>query len=92
MTIFLARVVYFGFSIYELGLLAYVLCGWVAHPAAHRLRMRLARGYEPVLAPIRGFIPSPRIGAASIDFSPVILFIALSLLRNAVLALLMPPF
>ena len=88
----LARLIHYGFSIYELGLLVYVFCAWVAHPAAHRLRMGLARWYEPVLAPIRGFIPLPHIGRAAVDFSPVILFIALSLLKNAVLSLLVPPF
>ncbi len=92
MTMFLAGVVHYVFSIYELGLLAYVFCGWVAHPAAHRLRLWLARWYEPALTPIRAMIPQPHIGYAAIDFSPIILFIALLLLKNALHSLLMPPF
>jgi len=92
MAMLLARAIHVGFSIYELGLLAYVFSGWVAHPAAHRLRLRLARWYEPALAPIRNFIPFPQIGHAAIDLSPIILFIALSMLKNAVLSLLVPAF
>ena len=92
MRMLLARWIHYGFSIYECGLLAYVLSGWVAHPTARRARLWLSRWYEPVLEPIRNLLPMPRIGRAAVDFSPIILFIVLSLFKNAVLSMLMPPF
>ena len=91
MTILLARLVYFGIGIYNLGLLAYVLCTWFAHPAAYRLRSWFARWYEPLLVPIRRWIPVPQFAHVAMDLSPLVLFIGLGLLKSAILSLL-PPF
>lgn len=90
--ILLARLVHYLFSIYALGLLAYVACSWIAHPDAHRLRLWLSRWYEPLLAPIRRAIPAPRLGCTAIDLSPILLFIGLSLAKGLLLSLLAPPF
>ena len=88
----LARIIHYVISIYELGLLAYVLSSWIAHPLAHRLRQWLSRWYEPLLAPIRRVIPAPRFGYTAIDLSPLLLFLGLSLIRGLLISLLVPPF
>lgn len=38
---------------------------------------------EPVLRPIRGMLPPLRLGMVGLDLSPIIVFIALALLRQA---------
>jgi YggT family protein len=89
---FVARVIHYAFSIYTLGLLAYVVCSWIVHPAAQALRLRLSRWYEPLLAPIRRVIPPPRFACTAVDLSPIILFIGLSLVKGLLLSLLVPAF
>lgn len=39
---------------------------------------------EPLLAPIRRIIPSPRIGMGYLDLSPIVLLILLSLVQQFV--------
>ncbi len=75
-------------NLYELGLLAYVLCAWIAHPAAHALRLRLAALYEPALVPIRRWLVAPRIGGTLIDLSPLFLYFAVGAVRWLVVAIL----
>jgi len=77
----------FAFGLYELGLVAYILCSWIIHPAAYTVRQWLAPAYEPVLAPIRRWIRAPVIGGTAIDLSPIVLWIGLGLLRRLVFAL-----
>ena len=89
---FIARIIHYAFSFYKLGLLAYVLCSWIAHPSAHVLRLKLARWYEPPLLAIRRHVPALGLGSTAIDLSPIILFIGLSLARGLLLSLLVPPF
>ncbi len=89
--IFLARLVHYGFTIYTLGLVLYVICSWLAHPNATSLRLWLARWYEPLLKPIQRVVPPIRLGGSAIDLSPILLLIGLSLLKGLLLSLLMPP-
>jgi uncharacterized protein YggT (Ycf19 family) len=77
----------FALGLYELGLFAYMLSSWIMHPAASALRQRLAAAYEPVLVPIRRWIHAPRVGAANIDLSPIVLLVALGLSRRLLFAL-----
>ena len=90
--ILVARIIHYIFSLYTLGLLVYVVCSWFAHPDAYRFRLWLSRWYEPLLAPIRRAIPSPRFGCTAFDLSPILLFIGLSLVKGLLLSLLVPPF
>jgi YggT family protein len=39
---------------------------------------------EPVLRPLRGLIPPIRMGAVGFDLSPIIVFVAIGILRQAV--------
>ncbi|HEY5653589.1 MAG TPA: YggT family protein [Pontiella sp.] len=87
-----ARFVHYAFTFYELGLLAYVLSGWIIHPTARRIHYTVGRWYEPLLIKIRAFSPAPRIGLTVLDISPVILFVLIALVRNVLISLLVPPF
>jgi len=89
---FIARIIHYMFSFYELGLLVYVLCSWIAHPSAQRFRLWLARWYEPVLLSIRRFMPTLRFGYTALDLSPIVLFIGLSIVKGLLLSLLVPRF
>ncbi|MBN1672818.1 MAG: YggT family protein [Kiritimatiellae bacterium] len=92
MTIMIARLIHYAFSVYQLGLLAYVVCSWIAHPTARSVRLWLARFYEPLLIPIRRVVPALRTGHTAIDFSPLILLIGLALARGLLISILLPPF
>lgn len=56
--------------------------GW-DHPV-RRLYDALSRVIEPVMRPIRNVIPPLRIGGAALDLSPVILILAIGLLRGLI--------
>lgn len=65
-------------------LLAAVVTSWFAVQPGTSLESlaRALRGVtEPVLAPLRGILPQPRLGGAPIDLSPVVVMVALSVLR-----------
>jgi uncharacterized protein YggT (Ycf19 family) len=87
----IAIILHYTFSFYELGLLAYVLCGWIAYPGSRRVRFCLAPWYEPMLSPIRRFLLL-RVGFTGLDLSPILLFAALALLKRVVISLLIPGF
>jgi uncharacterized protein YggT (Ycf19 family) len=76
-----------AFSIVETGLLIYILSSWILHPISIRIRTRLAPLYEPLLAPIRRWIIAPCFGRLTIDLSPLVLLIALGILRQIVLTI-----
>ncbi|MDF7808846.1 YggT family protein [Pontiellaceae bacterium B12219] len=84
---FLFRLLNFGLGLYELGLFIYILCSWIVHPVSVNIRRGLARAYEPVLTPIRRWVPAPRFGGVAFDLSPIILLIVLGLLRRILFAL-----
>ena len=78
----LARLLDFTLGLYELGLFAYIFCSWIMHPTAYGMRRWLAPAYEPLLSPIRRWVPAPRLGNTAIDLSPIVLLIALGLARR----------
>jgi YggT family protein len=79
--------------IFELILVARVVLDWVGvlAPAGGSGLVR-ARGWthavtEPVIAPVRRFVPPVRLGPVSIDLALTLVFVAVLLLRSVVLAL-----
>lgn len=81
---FLFKLIHFTISLYEAGLLVYILCSWFLNPTTMALRRRLAPAYEPLLIPIRRLIPLPHLGNVAIDLSPIVLFIVIGLVRSLV--------
>ena len=90
--IFLARTIHMVFGLYSLGLIVYIILGYVVAPWAPRIRTLLEKFYLPLLDPIRTHIKPINIGNALVDISPMILLVALILLRSLLLSLLVPGF
>lgn len=88
----LARLIHLLFGAYTMGLVVYTLLGWVRSPETARLSKWLGRYYEPLLKPIQQKIKPINLGGTFIDFSPMILIVALMLTRTLIINLLIPNF
>lgn len=85
MNFFLYRLIKLLFDAAELILLLRVVISWLPVNRDSRLVMLLNRITEPVLAPIRSAIRRSSAGQAMyLDFSPVVVFILLAVLRRIV--------
>lgn len=80
----LIRFVDFAFSLYGYILLAYIILSWFPIDRSHPALRLIARLSEPVLRPARQIIPS----FGGIDFSPILVFFLLQIVRNFVIRLL----
>jgi YggT family protein len=65
-------------DLYSLVVLAAVVMSWIRVDPRHQLARIVYRLTEPVLEPIRRVLPS----AGGLDFSPLVLLIALRVLRR----------
>lgn len=69
-------------NIYIYVLIARIILSWV--PSLPEPLVPIARALravtDPVLAPVRGLLPAARIGAVALDLSPILVFLALSLI------------
>jgi YggT family protein len=72
------RVVLTLIDLYSLVVLAAVVMSWVHADRRHPLVQAVFNVTEPALAPIRRVLPP----TAGLDFSPIVLLIALRLLRE----------
>jgi len=72
-----------AFTVLWLLVLAHVVVSWVLSPY-HEIRRFLDRIVQPLLYPIRKFVPP----VGGIDFSPMVLLIGLDLIRRVVVRLL----
>jgi YggT family protein len=73
--------------LYWLVLIVRVLASWFPIPPSGPVRSAISFVYaitEPVLRPLRGLIPPLRMGAVGFDLSPIIVFVALGILRAAI--------
>lgn len=73
------------FRIYEVIVVIRVLFSWIRVDEYHPVVQWVYRLTEPLLEPIRRILPTNRIG---IDFSPLLLLLALALVQRAVLRIL----
>lgn len=72
-------------SLYSFAVLIWVILSWVRVPSTHplgRITVFLDRIIYPVILPIRRVVPPLRLGGGALDLSPIVLLIALSLLRG----------
>lgn len=73
-------------QIYYLILIIRIVLSWV--PSVPEPVRPLARGVravtDPLLIPLRGLLPSIRMGAMAIDVSPILLFLAIVILQRVV--------
>ncbi len=63
----------------QYGMFLFVIGSWIQIPALQRINTLLYQLFEPMLGPIRRFIPS----FGGLDFSPIIFLFALSFIGNA---------
>lgn len=87
----LAQIVYFTCNAYALGLLVYVTLSWVNEPRAQRARKWLEPGFAPVLEPLRRKIKPIAMGGSRLDITPMLLLLAIFLVRNVLVRLLAAP-
>lgn len=76
-------------QIYYIILLARIIMSWFMFGAGGNPTLsslyRIVYGLtEPLLAPIRRIIPSPRVGMGYLDLSPIVLLILLRLIQQLV--------
>ena len=73
-------------QIYYIILIVRIVLSWV--PSVPEPIRPLARGVravtDPLLIPLRGVLPSIRMGAMAIDVSPILLFLAIVILQRVV--------
>ena len=69
-------------TVYYMILLVRIILSWVpALPDALRpIAEVVFRLTDPVLRPVRGLLPPVRLGGVALDLSPIIVFLALSLI------------
>jgi YggT family protein len=82
----LSRLLCFVLTIYYVILLVRIVLSWV--PSVPEPIRPLARGVravtDPLLVPLRGLLPSIRMGAMALDVSPILLFLAIVILQRVV--------
>jgi YggT family protein len=70
-----SRILHLVLTLYIWILLFRVILSWVHIPALYQVKVILYRLTEPVLSPIRRFVPPYRFGG--LDISPIIAFLIL---------------
>ena len=82
-------IAWFLFTIIEIAILIRVFISWLPIPNEHRFIVLLYQVTEPILAPIRNLLERSPFGRNMMfDFSPIIAFLLIGLIRNIVLGLL----
>ena len=76
------QLLYYAIQFYELILIVRIFMSWIRPDPSNPIVEWIYRLTEPVLEPIRRLLPIRGMG---IDFSPIIVFILLSILQRAIL-------
>jgi len=75
-----ARILHILLTLYIWVLLARVILSWIQVPSLYQLKVILYKLTEPVLSPIRRFVPPYRFGG--LDISPIIAFLIILFLDS----------
>jgi YggT family protein len=81
------RIICILLTLYWILLFARIILSWIQPPIGGlgRTLYDLVHDLtEPVLGLVRGLLPPIRMGAVGLDLSPIIVFIALSLIRRGI--------
>jgi YggT family protein len=70
-------------SLYEIALLIRIVLSWVPHNPYNQAVQILYKITDPILNPVRKFVPPFR----GIDFSPILVFIALGIVKRMIINL-----
>lgn len=79
-----ANLVVLIFQFFYILMLARVVISWIRPDPSNPIVRFIFNATEPLLAPIRGLMPS----AGGLDFSPIIVLVLLSLLQRLILSIL----
>jgi uncharacterized protein YggT (Ycf19 family) len=74
-------------QLYSLAVLAWVILSWVQVPSDHpvaKIQLLLDRIIYPLILPLRRVMPSPRVGGAMLDLSPIVLLLGIAILRGII--------
>ena len=82
---FLIQFINLLYWILTLAILARVLLSWTRIDPYHPLARLLVQVTEPILAPIRRLLPA----TAGLDFAPLIVIVALDILRRLLISVLL---
>lgn len=82
---FLYRLIDLIFSFLSMALFIRVMLSWIPHNPYHPVVDFLYRVTDPLLRPFQNLIP---MGSMGIDFSPILAFVALRVIKNLILQLL----
>ncbi|MFQ5522502.1 MAG: YggT family protein [Acidimicrobiia bacterium] len=74
-------------ELYFYAVFAWVILSWIRVSSVHplgKVQAFLDRIIYPVISPIRKVLPPIRIGHGALDLSPIVLLIAIQLLRGLI--------
>lgn len=74
-------------SVLQLVVLAWVILSWIPVSSDHpvgRLQISIDRVINPVVRPIRRFIPPLRLGGGYLDLSPLVLILGIALINRII--------
>ena len=84
----IARLIHFVFNLYALGLLIYVVLGWIQNPSTEGARRWLEKFYLPFLTPLRQTIKPTNLGGNWVDLTPLVLLLLIWVARYILISLL----
>jgi len=89
MSMVVIRAIDLLFKIMEYAILARVLLSWIPLPNNQFTRL-LYQVTEPILSPVRALLNKSPIGGNSMmDFSPIVAFMLIGVVRNIIITLLL---
>ncbi len=83
----MVTIVCYAISVYTIVLFIRIIWSWFRVPSSGPGRTIFEVIYdltEPVLRLVRGLVPAMRTGSMAIDFSPILVFVGLNVLRFAI--------
>ena len=79
MGLFLGKII----GLYEIALIIRIVLSWVPHNPYNQAIQFLYKITDPVLNPVRRYIPTFR----GIDFSPIVVFIGLGIVKKIIVSM-----
>jgi YggT family protein len=77
-----SRIIHFILNIYIWIIFAHVILSWIRTPSLYKVRLILFKLTEPVLAPIRKFVPPYKFGG--LDISPILAFVLILIIDTVI--------
>lgn len=82
------RIIHAFFQVLNIAILVYCIMSWIPGARGTSFYNIIALITEPILAPVRHLFNKSPIGGGSVDFSPIIAIIFLSVAERLILSLI----